>query len=351
MPPEYDVDDAADAILKSMGVKPGPERARYEPEEDVPEEDEEDLEGEGSDPADEAEEDGEEGDEEGDEEVDGEEEEDEEADEGDTKPTKASKKVVIDPETQVESYVRLKVGGKPTDVKVADLAKLYGDKNDYTFKAAEQVEAKKATDQQAQKYAAGLEAMLERAQERAKPYANLNFLALTKDPNISPEELSNLGAEAQKAFDDVNYLQKSLDGVVQEAQKARHTQLVKQGAEAWKVLSDPTTGIKGWDQKTYNDVSSFAVTSGIDKRVMDELVDPAAIKLIHMAMLYSKGQAAAKTLKKTDKTPKRIIKGAPESTTQRNRVKPDKDAQKRFAKSGSIDDAAAVFMARMAAED
>lgn len=334
---DHSEDAAAEAILKGMGVEEGPLRKAPDEDEEIEdgheeEQDDEEL----------ADSDTEEG---------GTSDDEESEDESEEEPSvKKPKKVVIDPDA--EAYVKIRSGDKDIEVKVGDLTKLYGQNDDLVFQSAEVKELKRTTDAQAQKYAAGLEAMLQRATDRAKPYANLNFLLLAKDPNVSPEELTALSAEAQKAFDDVNYLQQSLDGVVQEAQKTRHVELVKQGAQAWKILSDPEKGIKGWDNKTYKDVSAFAVSSGIDKRVMDDLVDPAAIKLLHMAMLYSKGQAASVTTQKVDKTPKRILKNAPESTTQRaNKPQSHKAAFKQLQKTGSLDDAASAFLARMAVED
>ena len=256
-----------------------------------------------------------------------------------------SKKITIEPEA--DAWV--KIGDK--EVAVKDLAKLYGRDEDLTVKTAEAEGAKKALETNATRYTAGLEAMLQRAVERAEPYSKINFLALTKDPNVSVEELNALHTEAQRAFSDVEYLKTSLDGVVNEMHQARHTELVKQGQEAWKTLSDPEKGIKGWSEDKYKEVSSFAIASGIDKRVVDELVDPAAIKIIHMAMLYSKGAKAAVATKKVDKSPKKIIKGNTGGVAQKVRSESDKSAFEKLRRTGSIDDAADAFLSRMKISD
>jgi hypothetical protein len=49
--------------------------------------------------------------------------------------------------------------------------------------------------------------MIKRARERAAPFAQIDFLALTKDPNVSAEELTSLRNLAQTAFEDVRFLE------------------------------------------------------------------------------------------------------------------------------------------------
>jgi hypothetical protein len=51
---------------------------------------------------------------------------------------------------------------------------------------------------------------------------------------------------------------------------------------------------------------------------VNTLTDPAAIKMMHMAMLYAKGASKVVTTKKVNKTPKKIVKtsSSPVATRQ-----------------------------------
>jgi hypothetical protein len=270
------------------------------------------------------------------------EEDEEDADEEPEEKTKG-KKTVIDSE---DAVVKIKVDGEVVEASIKDLKRLYGQEASLTRKSQETAALKQQAEQTGAKYVAGLEAMLNRAKEQASPYANLNFLALTKDPNVSPEELAALSDAANKAFANVRYLETELDGVIKGAQEERQKQMMVQARETIKILSDPKTGIPGWSEKMYNDIRGFAVNVGMPEQVVNELVDPTAFKILHMAMQYEKGKTAINKTKKIDKTPKRIIKGTPEEVVKQARVAPKKSVMKRLETSGSIDDAADAFMSR-----
>ncbi len=276
------------------------------------------------------------------------EEDADESDDDDDKTTPKSKKVILEPDA--EAYVKHKVDGKEIEIKVSDLTRLYGQEASLTRKSQEAAELRKQSEESVLKYATGLESMLQRAQARWEPYSKINWLALTKDPNVSQEDLAALHKEAQTVWDDVQYLQTSLDSTVQEVQKARQADLMKQGQEAWKVLSNPETGIKGWSDKMYQDLTEYAVSEGLSKDIVGQLVDPAAFKLLHKAMLYSKGQKATKQVKGVDKTPKRIIKETPEPAKQSitKGTKGTTEARERLKRTGHVDDATDAFLELMA---
>jgi hypothetical protein len=277
-----------------------------------------------------------------------EEAEDDESDEGEEKDKKATKVVL---EADADAVVKAKIDGKDVEIPVKDLTRLYGQEAALTRKSQEAAEARKHTDAQLQRYTAGLDTMLKRAIEAYKPYESINWVALSKDPSISAEEITLLQQQAQGAYDNVRYLQGEVDQTVQAVQQARHHDLMKQAQDSWKVLNDPEKGIKGWSKELYGEIREFAISSGIPKVMMDDLVDPGAFKIIHKAMLYDKGQKAAQTKTvKVDKTPKKIIKGTTEPVTKKSKPNSEASAMKRLRESGDIDDVADVFLARMARE-
>lgn len=271
------------------------------------------------------------------------EDESEDEEEDDEEPEETPKKKVIDSE---DAVVKIKVDGQEVEASIKDLKRLYGQEASLTRKSQEAAELKKRAEETGAKYVAGLEAMLNRAKEQAAPYANINFLALTKDPNVTPEELAALSDAANSAFANVRYLESELDGVLRSAQEDRQKLMMQQARETIKVLSDPKSGIPGWSEKMYNDIRSFAVGAGMDEQIVNELVDPVAFKILHMAMQYEKGKTAVNKTKKIDKTPKRIIKGTPEEVVKQAKVAPKKAVMKRLENTGSIDDAAEAFMSR-----
>jgi hypothetical protein len=330
-------DLAADNFLRHLTKKDAEEPSEKEEEGEDTEEDatepEEETEEETSDesPEEDTEEDTEETEEDN---------EETEEPEPDSKPKKST---VIESD---DALVKIKVDGQEVTASIKDLKRLYGQEASLTRKSQEVAQIKQKAEESGQKYVTGLESLLNRAKEQAAPYANINFLALTKDPNVSSEELSALSDAANKAFENVRYLETELDGVIKAASEQRNQQLMVSAREAIKVLSDPKTGIPGWNEQLYNDIRRFAVDSGMNEQVVNEMVDPTAFKILHMAMQYQKGKTAVTKTKKVDKTPKRIIKGTPDETIKKSKTTQKTDAFKRAKETGHVDDAAEAFLSR-----
>lgn len=270
--------------------------------------------------------------------------EDEESDESEEDEPSKKKKTVIESD---DAVVKIKVDGKEVEAPLKDLKRLYGQEASLTRKSQEAAEIKKRSEETGAKYVAGLEGLLARAKQAAEPYAAINFLALSKNPNVTADELTALSEQAQAAYASVQYLEAELDGVVKHTQEQRANNLRAQAQECIKVLQDPKTGIEGWGTPLYNDLRSFAVESGLDQTLVNELVDPTVFKLLHKAMMFDKGQKAAKGTKKIDKTPKKIIKGTPDTAVVKKATGKKVDALRQLQKSGSMDDAENAFLTRL----
>lgn len=326
--------DAEDAFLTRMkGAEKLPKENEPEPEEDEREPDAEDeaTETHEETPSDDEEES------ERDEETEGEENDDDEDDKDKAKEAKSEDDVIV----------KIKVGDKEHQVPVKDLKRLFGQEATLTRKSQEVADARKNIEAIGAKQTVALESMMKRAQERAQPYAQLDFLALAKDPNISVEELTALRNEAQRSFDDVNFYGQELDTVMKGQQAQRTETLRTQAVEAHKVLNDPKLGIEGWNQSMYNDIRSFAITNGLQADFVNEITDPNAIKLLHKAMQFDKGRKALSKTTTVVKTPKKIIKSSSSETSTNLKPQADQKSRERLAKSGSVDDAADLFLARM----
>lgn len=236
--------------------------------------------------------------------------EDTEETEGETEKTKA-KKYADDEGT----YVKVKVGEEEHEVAVKDLKRLFGQEASLTKKSQEVAERAKASELAQAKSLAALDVMVKRAQEAANPYRNVNWASLMKDPSVSAEDVGALQEAARAAFENETFLTSQLDGFMQQVQSQQQTAQAEAAKACITALTDDKspTYIKGWDQKLYNDMRSFAVSMGANQQMVDGLTDPSAFKLIHMAMQFHKGTQKVVT-QKVNKAPKKIVKASTTST-------------------------------------
>jgi hypothetical protein len=338
--PEADgLDDAASAFLAAFTPKDGDEDAskkkpstektseKTEREHEAPEEDEE-----ATDESPEA---------------DADEKEAEETDEQDGKPEKK----YVDSD---EVFVKVKVGDEELEVPVKDLKRLHGQEVALTRRSQEVAAQRKEVEQQSQRYAAGLDVLIKQASAKAAEYRNINFMALAKNPAVTEEQLTQLQDDARKAFEQEHFLKSELNTFVTAVTEQQKTELATRAKETVKTLGDQASPmyIEGWNQKVYRDTVAFAKQMGLDAELADNIVDAPAIKLIHMAMLYQKGASKVVVTKKTDKTPKKIVKTS-NSPAARPAEKPAavKKAMSKLQKTGSVDDAGEAFLARMQGDD
>lgn len=249
------------------------------------------------------------------------------------------------------AYVKVKVGDEEHEVSVKDLQRLYGQEKALTQKSMEVAEQRKQVESALATNVAANSALLERAKARFEPYSKIDFLLAAKE--LSPEDYTNLRQAALSAHEDVQFLEKNLNGFMQEVQQRQQAQLVENAKVALKVLTGPVDqgGVEGWNEKVYDEVRGFAVKQGLNEGVVNNLVDPVAIRLLHSAMLFERGRSKIVTTR-VNKTPKKVIKTtkAPDNNSGPDKSKVDA-AMKRLAKTGSQDDAVDAFMARIEASD
>jgi hypothetical protein len=328
-------DDAADAFLKQF--------MKESPDEDSADENVEDAKEDKTNKNDAEDESEEETDDSGDE--DESPEEDEDSEEGEDKDEEAQNII----EDDSEAYVKVKVDGEDRTVSVKDLKRLYGQEASLTRKSQEVSKKRKETEELGATYVAGLTGLLQKAQAKAQPYKQIDFLSAAQQ--LKPEELNALRQEALTAFEEEKYLAEELNTFMTNLKSQRQAQLVEKGREAVKELK---RDIPGWNEKLYNDVRHFAISSGLEADVVDNLVDASAIKIIYKAMLHDKGKAGVVT-KKKGKMPKKVIKTSKSSGSTTKDLIGNKTAAskalKKLEQTGSTDDAAAAFLARWQQSD
>jgi len=244
-------------------------------------------------------------------------------------------------------YVKVTVGDEVHEVPVKDLQRLFGQEKALTQKSMEASKQREAADVELQRNTTATATLLERAKSRFEPFAKVDFLLAAKE--LSAEDYTNLRNAAASAYEDVQFLEQNLNAHVAAQQTKQSETLVAQAKDALKVLSGPAEkgGIEGWNEKVYDDIRGFAVSQGLDKGVVNQLVDPVAIKLLYNAMLFTRGQSKIVTTK-VNKTPTKVVKtttspAAAHGTQSSENVK---KALKNLRETGSTDSAADAFMAR-----
>lgn len=325
------VDDATEALLKRWSVTDedatelSDESENEDTEQDV--EEEEDTE---SEDAEELSEDEEESD-------DSETDEEEEYEEEEETPKKVAKDDLV---------VKVKVGDEELDVSVKDLKRLYGQEAALTKKSQAVAAKTKEVEEQGAKYVAALGAMLNKAKERAEPFQKIDWLIAAK--NLNEDELTALRNEASRHMDDLKFYEQELDQVMTQVQQHQRTQMQEAARECVEVLKKD---IPGWNEKLYDEIRGFAINSGLDVNIVNNLVDPAAFKMLHMAMLYNKGKTA--TTKKVVKTPKKLVKSSTSSEATKKVIsnKQSDNANSKLRQTGRVEDAADAFLARWQQED
>jgi hypothetical protein len=321
----YTEGDAAEAFL-SRWSEEDPEEVSESPEEDEVETDDETVETEAEEDQ-ETEEDNETDPEETDSESD-----DEDQEEEVTEETK---------DTSDDVKVKIKVGDKEHEVSVKDLKRLYGQEAALTTKSQAVAAERKQVEENGKKLAAQMQRVYEKAAARWEPYSKIDMLVASKQ--LDGDQFAALRAEAQAAYEDFQFISQEADTFVKDANAQRQTFLQTQAKEAVKVLKEK---IPGWNQATYNSVREYAISQGLPEAMINELVDPVAIQLIHKAMNHDKAKAVV--TKKKVVTPKKVLKTT--KTTSGRDVQVNKAAaqMKRLKASGTTDDAAEAFLARWA---
>jgi len=252
-----------------------------------------------------------------------------------------------------DTYAKVKVGDEEHAVPLKDLTRLYGQEQALTKKSMEVADQRRKVDAELAVNVAAHSQLLDRAKQRWEPYSKIDFLLAAKE--LSAEDYTSLRTAAQAAYEDMNFLQNGLNQFVQAAQERQNNSLVEQAKDALKVLAGPVDqgGIEGWNEQKYDSIREFAYSAGLKKEIVDNLVDPVAIKLLNDAMLFRRGQSKVVVTRKVNKTPTKVIKTrqAPNANTGAPDKTKEASAAKRLRATGSADDAAELFLARWANRD
>ena len=242
-----------------------------------------------------------------------------------------------------DTIVELTVDGETKQASLKELKRLYGQEASLTRKSQETANQRKDATEALQRADASLQAMLTRAQDRYKPYEEVDMLVASRQMN--PDDFAALRAEAKAAESDLKFLQEEANGFYGELQQKQAVQQQESAKHCIEVLKEQ---LPEWNTDLYNDIRQHAINNGLPAEAVNTYTDPNVIMLLHKAMMFDKSKQVAKT--KKAKAPTKILrsKKAPPSKTDQ-RVSKQRAAQERLRNSPSggndIDDIADALMA------
>lgn len=263
----------------------------------------------------------------------------EEEDEAEEEPDE-DEEVIEQQELSDDTLVEIVVDGETQKASIAALKRLHGQEQSLTRKSQETARLRKEAESSIEKTHAIMQRMLEQAQERAKPYQEVDMMLASKQ--LDDADFAQLRKEAKEANDNLKFLTEEADSFYSELQKQQQVNLQKQAAEAVKVLQQE---VPNWSNNLYNDIRAYAVGQGLPQEQVDMYVDPVVIQILHKSMMYDQGKQVATTKKR--KPQKRVLKSkkAP-PTKQAVRSQREKELAAKAANSSDPDDAVALIMSR-----
>lgn len=271
-------------------------------------------------------------------------EDDEDPEEEESEDTEDDQEEEQDEEDEVVAFdddtlVEISVDGESKQASIKDLKRLYGQEASLTRKSQETASQRKMADEQLQKADASLKAMISRAQERFKPYSELDMLVASK--NMSAEDFTQLRAESKQAEDDLKFLTEEADGFYGYVKQQQSQAIQDQAKECVKVLQRE---IPDWNNSMYNDIRQYAITNGLPEEAVNQYVDPNVIMLLNKARMFDQTTKVA-TVKKA-KSAKRVLrtKKAPPSKTDIKRNRQQKNVDRLRSNSNDLDNIADVIM-------
>jgi len=263
---------------------------------------------------------------------------DEDDDEDDDEPLAASDDQVVD----------IAVNGESKKVSVKDLKRLYGQEASLTKKSQDLATQRKQSEEQLAQTQMSYQKLLERAEARHKPYADIDMLVASRE--MDAETFSQLRQDAKQAEDDLKFLQEESGQLVSQAQQ-QHQQATREAAtECVKVLQDQ---LPDWGNELYSDIRDYAVKSGLPKDQVDQYTDPQVIMLINKARLYDQSKQSANSKKakakltksKSGKTKVLSSKKAPPSKKSIQRANQQKQMDM-LSGAKDLDDIAEALLSR-----
>lgn len=243
-----------------------------------------------------------------------------------------------------EPKYKIKVGGEEKEVPVSELINGYQRQSDYTKKTMELADQRKAMEAEAAK-------INELAQVRQQYYERLDLLETLLGQGRSEQEFLQIneeqGAQAyirakieeEQRLGQLQKLRNEKERLRMEAESQYKTAIQRARHEALEQLPELKS------KENYEKLASFVVENGFSRDDLDVTADPRVLKLALMAMKaaeFEKARESVKEKKVVSANPK-MQKPAGRVSESHIRAEQHQKKQAQLRKTGSLEDAAALF--------
>ena len=276
-------------------------------------------------------------------------ESEEEAVEAETEETEEEVEETEESEEEGEEpkTVTIKIDGKEVEVTLDELKNGYQRQSDYTRKTMEAAEQRKAADaelnaaiQERRTYADNLQRMQIQLESALQEQNTIDWQRLI---DTDPQEYlkqQHLYQQRQAQLQRNGIEQQQVNAKIQAEEQTRfQSHLQAQQEELLAKLPEWKNDEKSKAEKVA--LREYLLNQGFDQKNVDNISDAKAVIMARKAMLYDKMMSKAQAVaKKVSSLPQKVEK--PGVAETRNLDKRS-NAFQRLSKSGSIDDAAAMF--------
>ena len=240
-----------------------------------------------------------------------------------------------------DAMVEVTVDGKVVQQSVKELKRLAGQEASLTRKSQETASKRKEADEAINKNHAVFQTLLQKAEEKYKPYSEVDMLLASK--TMEAEDFALLRKEAQDAGNELKFLREEADKFYQDVQAQNQKAMQDAAKQAIEVLEND---IPEWSNDLYNDIRAYAIEQGMDEATVNTIVDPTAIKILHKARLFDQTKQVA--TKKKVAAKKKVLRSTKAPQGEREaKARRMKKAQDRLSSRGSdLEDIADVLLAR-----
>jgi len=241
-----------------------------------------------------------------------------------------------------DAVVQVKVDGKTEEVSVKSLKRLHGQESSLTKKSQEVSNQRKEAEEALNEANFVMQNMLKRAEERFKPYSEVDYLLASK--TMEADDFALLRQEATQAESDLKFLRQEADTLYN---KFKEKNVAQQRENAKNCIEVLERDIPDWSPDLYDQIRKFSIDFGLPEEQVNNYADPVVIKLLHQSMLYSKMKEKAGVVKKKAVKSKVLrSKKSPPKPVSNNEAR-KKAAYQKLAKSGGsdLDDISAAILA------
>tara|TARA_B110000259_G_scaffold12432_1_gene13277 strand:- start:1815 stop:2876 length:1062 start_codon:yes stop_codon:yes gene_type:complete len=247
-----------------------------------------------------------------------------------------------------DQVVDIAVNGETKKVSVKDLKRLYGQESSLTKKSQELATQRKVAQDELTRTQLSYQKLLERAEERYKPYTDIDMLVASRQ--MDPETFAQFRQDARQAEDDLKFLKEESGSLMSNMQQQNQASVQAAAQECITVLKD---SLPDWGDELYSNIRQYAVQSGLPQEQVDQYTDPSVIMLLNKARLYDQSKLSAKTKKEAAKVTKskgrktKVLSSKKSPPSEKSKLSQRKqNAMSGLSSAKDLDDIAEALMSR-----